>query len=678
MQQILEFVINLDGTVRISVGTVPSGSSLIIKTGRERYDPENECDYYWSTYFGATGREVALGNDVDAAGNMYFTGTTSSNSFPFTPGAFQEMLHADLDAYAASFRQLDEQKWATFFGGSEGPAFGNSEIEQGFAIKWNPQNDKIYFVGSTSAADFPNFQETGYFNNETKGLTAAWHTRGFIVKLKAENGLRDWATFFGDQLKKSDAVTALYIRENGNVVVGGYSFEVNNFETEFPFLPDAPGLVPHVQTEGALYMAEFSTTNHPIWATKLTNELQPFGDIKGVCTLADIAEDDLGNLYAVGHIYNDGEDDFIPMGPNSLDFTGTDSEVFILQFSEDKEIVWSSYLGGNSTDFANSIVCTAGFGFYITGTTFSDDFPVRAMGNTGDLLINDLSLDGPSDIFICNYIKNPQGVNLIYWSRYLGGAGGDQQATLKIARDDAGPGNGTVEIGTNEIAVTGIVQDGFEPLIASSCPYYYDDFNRGESSSGSDAVLVTIKDRRIMFSTYWGGDIAGGMGADNGLAISHGVSTNEKAFVLLGGSTNSRDFGGQGITIPVCQELPFAGSYFRENFLGGNLDAFISKIYYGECLTSDVSSPWDQIWTLEIQPNPATDGILIKLPDPEKDGANILLFDATGNTIMTFPQPFYSGTDQLVSVPIGSLPVGLYYVTLQSEGRTYSGKFVKM
>ncbi|MBC7776732.1 MAG: T9SS type A sorting domain-containing protein [Phycisphaerae bacterium] len=41
-------------------------------------------------------------------------------------------------------------------------------------------------------------------------------------------------------------------------------------------------------------------------------------------------------------------------------------------------------------------------------------------------------------------------------------------------------------------------------------------------------------------------------------------------------------------------------------------------------------------------------------------------------------EPFYSATDQSVTIPISSLPVGLYYVTLQSEGRTYSGKFVKM
>ena len=146
----------------------------------------------------------------------------------------------------------------------------------------------------------------------------------------------------------------------------------------------------------------------------------------------------------------------------------------------------------------------------------------------------------------------------------------------------------------------------------------------------------------------------------------------------MGGSTNSKEIANQGKTIPVCQELPFAGSYYKENFLGGGTDAFISKIYYGECLTTSVTSPSDQIRVLEIQPNPATDIIFLKAPMLMKDGSKILLFDGTGKVVSSFVLSGQNSNNEGISVEIESLPHGLYYVTLQYSGLTYSGKFVKM
>ena len=672
-----EFVINLDGTVRISVGTVPSGSSLIIKTGREGGYGDDECDYYWSTYFGHTGNEVATGNDVDEDGFMYFTGQTTSGMFPVIVGTFQDQLRGNVDAYAACFRQLDEQEWATYYGGTDIAVIGGFSGDQGLAIKMNAQNNQVYFVGRTSAADFPKLQETGYFNNEVK--VGDWSSRGFIVKLDAETGFRNWATFFGDKQKSNDAVTAMHIRENGNLVVGGHSFEFGNNQTSFPIFPtNNPGSM-HIQTQGFVYVAEFNTSNAQVWATKLMNELN-VGGLTPV--LADIAEDTDGKLYVVGNINADGNNDFVPMGSNSRAFTGFGSEVYIFQFSQAKEIEWSSYLGGNSNEQANSIVCPQGGGMYITGTTFSSNFPTITSGDPGNPLLNDVSLDGESDIFISQFQNDDNGGNVLSWSRYLGGPGEnfgfDSQSSIAHSTNDGAIGNATIAMGQNEIAITGAVEDNFSPLTQSSCPYHYGDINRGGNETGRDAILVIIKNRKITFSTYWGGDKPGGDSEDNGFTISKGISSDNRAFILLGGETNSREIAGQGITIPVCRELPFPGSYYNNNFLGGGADAFISKIYYGECLTSAVNSPWDQTWALEIQPNPATDAIYIKLPDLVNGDMTILLFDARGKAITNYSKPFSSAADLSVSVQIGMLPVGLYYVTMQSSGRTYSGKFIKM
>lgn len=673
------FVLNTDGSVGLTLGTVPGGSDLIIKTGRYRYYYENECDYYWSTYFGETGDEIAAGNDVDAESFMYFTGRTSSNLFPATTGAYQEELFGLKDAYAACFRQLDEQKWATYYGGTDIAApSGEFSGEEGLTIKWNSQNKKVYFVGRTSNKNFPLLQETGYYNDQVK--FGNWNSRGFIVKLNAEDGARDWATFFGDKEKIDDAVTAMCIRDNGNIVVGGYSYKFGNNQIDFPFFPNNnPGTIPHIQTQGFVYVAEFNTINAQVWATKLMNELSTGGPTP---ILADIAEDSGGQLYVVGNMNADDNNDFVPLGSGSRPFTGFGSEAFIFQFSQTREILWSSFLGGSSNEYANSIICVPGEGTFVTGTTLSNNFPVVAFGAPGDPLLNDLSLDGGSDIFVSEFRNDDNGGKILFWSRFLGGPGGnsgfDEQSTFNLNFLGGSVGNGTTVMGPGQFALTGTAEDNFSPLTPSGCPYFYGNINRGGSHNGSDAILVIINNRRISFSTYWGGDNPGGTSAEMGMTISKGVSSNGQPFVLLGGSTTSKEIAGLGKTIPVCRELPFLDSYYNNNYLGGSTDAFISKIYFGECLVSSVNSPWDQTWALEIQPNPAMDAISIKIPEMGKDGMSIHLYDATGNAVVSISSQYYSATDGVISVELGALPSGLYYVTLQSSGRNFSGKFVKI
>jgi len=53
----------------------------------------------FSTYLGGTGNDSAAGMALDAAGSIYITGTTNSTDFPVSPGAFQGLLGGDTDAF---------------------------------------------------------------------------------------------------------------------------------------------------------------------------------------------------------------------------------------------------------------------------------------------------------------------------------------------------------------------------------------------------------------------------------------------------------------------------------------------------------------------------------------------------------------------------------------------------
>lgn len=75
-----EFYVLNDSTVRIIVGTVPSGNSLIIGTGRDRYEPE--VSGWWSTYYGWTGFDTKAAVDLDQDYGVYTCGQSRSQQFP--------------------------------------------------------------------------------------------------------------------------------------------------------------------------------------------------------------------------------------------------------------------------------------------------------------------------------------------------------------------------------------------------------------------------------------------------------------------------------------------------------------------------------------------------------------------------------------------------------------------
>ena len=656
------------GQVAIDIGAYDESKTLVIKIGRGK-DGDSDCNTYWSTYFGHNSNDAALGSDVDDAGFMYFTGRTQSALFPTTPG-LNLMFAGSTDVFATRFRQLDIFDWGTFYGGNE----VNTEV--GYAIKWGgASNNNVYFAGRTSATDFPLLAESGYFNNTIKSVANGMKSRGFMVKLNAQDGSSRWSTFFGDAQKNNDAVTALMVTAEGNVVVGGYSFEFFNTSTAFPFFPSSsPSSSPHVQTSGGMFLAEFDSDNNQVWATRLGNGDFAAGTPNQVADISERA----GEIYITGTMFGDASTDFIPTGPNSRPFNTFGSDAFIIRFSQARAILWSTYLGGNGNEYANSIVCRPNGGFYITGTTLSDVFPVQAVGDASDISLNDLSFGGAQftkDIYVCRFSDEEGSSCLLRWARYLGGPGSDVQGNVDLPPGDArGTGNAAIFNGS-ELIVTGGAEADFEPILksSSSCPYYYDVVDRGLNSNGLDALITVFNaDNKITFSTYWGGASAGAYDTDFGNAIATGTSSNG-AFLLLGGYTRSKSGVGSQ-TIPVCYEND--PDYYEPNLVGG-FDAFISKIYYGSCTstTIDVVEQMELSQRLDIWPNPVNDLLQIRLHDNGLDG--LALFDATGKDVTGLIKITNTSVESS-QAEIGRLLPGLYWLRVRSGTTVLSGKFIKI
>lgn len=142
--------------------------------------PATQVTPLYSTFLGGTGGDNGFGIRVDANGNAYVAGVTSSADFPTTPGPFQPALASGATG-GGFISEIDpggngkaDLIYSTYFGGS-GSAAGPDSIE-GIALD---SLNNVYVTGQTfSATAFPVFPNPGALQSSLNGPSDA-----FVAKL---------------------------------------------------------------------------------------------------------------------------------------------------------------------------------------------------------------------------------------------------------------------------------------------------------------------------------------------------------------------------------------------------------------------------------------------------------------------------------------------------------------
>lgn len=239
--------------------------------------------------------------------------------------------------------------------------------------------------------------------------------------------------------------------------------------------------------------------------------------------IRDIAVDNQGHAYVAGFTTST---DF-PVTPGAFQTTMSGQTAFVTKLSEDgSSLVYSTFLGGNSSDAALGITVDASGFAYITGSTRSVDFPVTPGAFQ-------TSLNGITNAFIAKLSED--GSSLVY-STFLGGSGDD--SGLGIAIDNAGFAYITGQTSSLDFPVTpGAFQTTRQGIACS--------FVTKLSTDGGG----------LIYSTYIGGTT----GNDSAYRIALGSGT----FAYIVGTTGSTDF-------PVTP-----GAF--QTTLHGVVDAFVTK-----------------------------------------------------------------------------------------------------
>jgi len=108
--------------------------------------------YVYSSFLGSSGSEVGNGIAVDASGNAYVTGSTTSTSFPTTTGAFQTASGGSTDAFVTKVNaQGSALSYSTYLGGSS--------FDTGAAIAVDSSGN-AYVTGQTNSSPFPTASPT--------------------------------------------------------------------------------------------------------------------------------------------------------------------------------------------------------------------------------------------------------------------------------------------------------------------------------------------------------------------------------------------------------------------------------------------------------------------------------------------------------------------------------------
>jgi len=313
----------------------------------------------WCSYLGGSGNEGAEYYEcatlaADGAGHVYVAFYTDSSDFPTTPNAFQRAGHPGYDVVVA---KMDTNiagpaslVYATYLG-------GNGNDRTGFHGTSIAVDDKgiIHIAGSTYSTDFPTTPDA--FRTTKNGPMAA-----FIVKLDPSgNGPSDllYGTYLGGN--KYDALDALVLDGRGRAwVTGG---------TCSPDFPVRGGFqsTPHGKDDA--FVACIDTTEKGdaalVWSSYLGGSENDWGNW--------IPSDGTGRLYLSGGTESP---DFPVTGGFQTALHGN-RDGFVACLENTGELVWSSYLGGRSDDEVHGIALDGAGCIYVTGYTFSPDFPTR-------------------------------------------------------------------------------------------------------------------------------------------------------------------------------------------------------------------------------------------------------------------------------------------------------------
>lgn len=214
-------------------------------------------------------------------------------------------------------------------------------------------------------------------------------TDAFVVKVAARGDAFLWATYLGGSA--DDEALAIAVDADGNACVAG-----RTFSSDFPYKNG-------FQTRGSAFVARLSADgSRLLYSTG-------FGG-SGIEVVNAIVVDSAGSIFLAGEA---GSSDFPALNAFQTVHRGP-SDAFVAKIGPTGALAYATLLGGDSFEEAFGVAVDSGGRAFVTGYTYSGNFPVK----NGPQAV----FGGQNDGFLS--VISPEGSALLA-STYFGGAGRD-------------------------------------------------------------------------------------------------------------------------------------------------------------------------------------------------------------------------------------------------------------
>jgi len=490
---------NLDGDILPFLTAAPT---------QETQENENIASgLFYSTFLGGSDDDCPAGGcplALDSAGNVYVTGQTESGDFPTTPGAYDTSYPVLGDVFIAKLKPDGSGLvYATLLGG------GREDVGKAIAVD---DAGNVYVTGLTDSSNFPTTD--GAFDTEYN--EGYYPDDAFVVKLNGDGSDLVYSTYLGGTA--DDVGKGIALDSSGNAYVTG-----GTQSSDFPTTAGAFDTTYNPSTQNGEVDVFVTRLNAAGSALVYSTYLGGGCDESG----SDIEVDSAGNAYVVGTTCST---DF-PTTAGALDrgLSGSNDAFVTRLNAAGSALVYSTYLGGSDYDSGQAIVVDSGGHPYVSGNTYSGDFPSTA-GPLGPT-----SGDTVRDVFVARLQSD--GAHLAYAVR-IGG------------NDTDYAGNSLATDGNGSLYMAGGTKSSDFPTTARA-------FDAGFNGGGMDGFVIKLNPSgtALDYSSFLGG---------SGVDFAYGLALGAENHVYVSGHTTSGNF-------------PTTGGAFDTDY-NGDYDVFVTYL----------------------------------------------------------------------------------------------------
>jgi len=476
-----------------------------------------------STFIGGSYDDCVESIALDGDGNVYITGRTYSYHYPYptTPGAYDESFDRTCDVFVSKLdSSLGNLLASTFIGGND--------YDRGYSIALDGDGN-VYITGETWSFNYPTTSDAydrshnGYNDVFVSKLDSSLSTllastfiggsawdRGYSIALDRDGNvyITGWAS--GDYPTTSGAYDESYnggwdvfvskLDSSLNTLLASTFIGGSTWDCGYSIAFDGNG---DIYITGSTYSSNYPTTpgaydeSHngydDIFVSRLDSNLSNLL----ASTFIGGSESDRGlsivlnrdeNVYVTG--WTESSD--YPTTPGAYDesYNSGYEDVFVSKLDSSLgNLLASTFIGGSEDDRGNSIALDGDGNVYITGETWSFNYPTTSGAY-------DESYNGGWDVFVSKLDSN---LSNLLASTFIGGSS-EEDRGRSIALD--GDGN---------VYITGETQSSDYPTTSGA----YD-----ESYNGYADVFVSKLDSNLTSFPYSLKTVGWGIVGSNGGTVS--------------------------------------------------------------------------------------------------------------------------------------------------------------